>query len=342
MTEEIAVAGDIELKQKETRDFKKLLYILAAAVIAVTVIQFITFDLLGRLFTAMAESAPEVAETAEPMVISELEENVYFFLGWFINHFIIFTPALLIFGLVFRKRMEFQKTGEPYEFKKRWIIPIFFASYALSIIASLVSSFIEYILRPVFGSEGLRDVFEDVMPQTSGQLIIMLILVGFVGPICEELIYRHWLLVPLRRYGDMQAVVITALLFGFFHGNFTQLLYTTLAGLVYGIVAIRANSVIPAMILHIINNCFVVFFAHFSDIADASGDPALERILLLSFYAVLIAGLFFLIYFLVKKRFKLENSNPHLPSSERARIAAENPLMLLMMIILIAETVIGS
>jgi len=342
ITDEIIVDSSLELKQKETVDFKKLLYILAAAVIIVTAVRWLSFELLDKLFTALADGSPEVAEPAEPVFMSELEYNILFFISWFINHFVIFAPALLIFGLVFRKRMEFQKTGEPYEFKKSWIIPIFILSYTLSVISGMISSFIAYIMRPVFGGEGLRDVFEGAMPQTSGQVIIMLILVGFIGPVCEELIYRHWLLVPLRRFGDMQAVVITALLFGFFHGNLTQLLYTTIAGLIYGIVAIRANSVVPAMILHIINNCYIVLYAHLSDVAEATENHTLEGILIMSFYAVLVAGLFFLIYFLVKKRLSVENSNPHLPSAERARIVAENPMILLMMIVIITYTIIGS
>ncbi|MDR2532011.1 MAG: CPBP family intramembrane metalloprotease [Oscillospiraceae bacterium] len=336
---EAVVGNSDELKQNEIKDFKKLLFLLAVTVIAATVIP----RLLVYIINLALSSAPEVtAEATETVTVSALEQNFFYFLIWFLSHLVIFVPSFLLFGFAFKDKMTFKKQGLPYEFKMSWLVPIFIASYALSIIASFISHLVAYLLQPVFGGGGLRDVFEGVMPQTAAEVIIMLIMVGLISPVLEELIYRHLLLVPLRRYGDFQAVIITALLFGFFHGNFTQFLYTTMGGLIYGIVAVRANSVKPAIALHIINNVFAILLSQFFAKADTAENPLLTLIANLFPYGMLALGAVILIYFCVKGRFKTENRNPFIPAADRLRMVAENPFVLIMMIVLIADTIIGT
>ncbi|MCL2697272.1 MAG: CPBP family intramembrane metalloprotease [Oscillospiraceae bacterium] len=329
-----------DLKRQEISSFKKLLYLLSFTVIAVAAAQWLFVLLINKgigLYIASLPTVPlEEAAGTEYTPMSGAAENVFYFLIWFINHFVIFMPSLIIFGLAFRKKLGFEKAGIPYEFNTGWVLPVFLASYALSVIASYISQILAWILQPVFGTGELPDVFADVMPQSGGQVIIMLFMVGLVGPVLEELIYRHLLLRPLRRYGDFQAVVITALLFAFFHGNVTQFLYTFTGGIIYGVVAVKMNSVKPVIILHIINNVYVILFDWISNHPQTD-----QTLLTLSWGGMVLAGAVILIYFLAKKRFNTENYNPHIPAAERVRIIAENPLVLLMFAVLIAETVTG-
>lgn len=333
-----------ELKQQEIMDFKRLLRLLALTVIAVAAAQRLLVFLINGAIMLYINSLPAVpAEAAaEPVPMSEAAYNFLYFLDWSVSHFIIFTPSLIIFGLAFGRKLAFEKTGEPYEFKTSWILPIFLGSYALSYAASFISHLLAWVLEPVFGGEGLRDVFGEIMPRTSGQFVIMLIMVGFIGPVLEEIIYRHLLLRPLRRYGDFQAVIITALLFGFFHGNLTQFLYTFAGGVICGIVAVKANSVKPAIILHIINNVYVILLSEFDRYMH--GIEGFTPAFLTEYFPFIIIfiGIVMFIYFVVKGHFKTENYNPHLAAAERVRIIAENPLFLLMLVILIAETIAGS
>jgi membrane protease YdiL (CAAX protease family) len=337
---------DTELKQQEIKDFKRILYLLAITVMAVTLAQkllsFLISSAIGLYIASLpAVPAAEAAAAAE-RVISDSALNFLYLIEWTLSHFIIFTPALIIFGLAFRKKLFFEKAGEPYEFNAGWILPIFLASYALSYVASFVSHFIAWVLEPVFGGGGLPDIFGEIMPRTSGQFIIMLIMVGFIGPILEEYIYRHLLLRPLRRFGDFQAVLITALLFGFFHGNFTQFLYTFAGGVIYGIVAVKANSVKPAVVLHIINNVYIIVYAELDRYMNSIEDFEASVLTHAFPWIVLGAGAVFFIYFAVSGKFRTENYNPHISASERVRITAENPLILLMFVVLIIQTIAGT
>jgi membrane protease YdiL (CAAX protease family) len=327
---------EIELKHQEANDFKKLLSLLAKAVIAVVIAEK---ALAYLIFGLGWERLPAIFENLSLQMSEEALRNLLYFLLWLFNDIVVYVPPLVIFGLAFGKKLSFQKAGEPYSFKKSWILPIFVASYALSAIASYISYLLSIVFQAAFGGGGLVDVFADVMPQSTGQLIIMLIMVGLLGPILEEIIYRHLLLRPLRRFGDFYAVIITSLLFGFFHGNLTQFLYTTAGGVLYGIVAVKANSVKPAIVMHIINNTYSIFYLEFLDIAEISENSDLRFVLNAMFYVMLVLGVILLIYFIAKKHFKTENFNPYLLTSERVRITAEHLLMLVMWAVLIMETI---
>jgi membrane protease YdiL (CAAX protease family) len=320
-------ANDMILQEKsaETESFKKLLVLLAVAVIAATVITellfYIYFGLSGFFSISTEPVSPDVS----------------FFLMWFRNHLMIFTPALLIFGLAFEKKAKTYTPAVSYEFKLSWIAPIFIASFALSMTSSGISHFI----AELFGG-GLPNIFVNSMPQSASQIVTMVVLVGFFGPVCEELIFRRWLLVPLRRYGDTQAVVITALLFGLYHGNLTQLLYTTTGGLLYGIVAVRANSVKPAIALHVINNLFEIIRSRVDTAARTTEIPAIVALSDIIPLAMILWGVVFFGYFISKGYFKTDNHNPYLSARERIRLVLGNLHIVLMLIVLIAVIILRS
>lgn len=81
----------------------------------------------------------------------------------------------------------------------------------------------------------------------------MFLYVSFLGPIAEELLCRGLVLRLLQPYGKRFAIVLSAILFGLFHGNIVQIPFATLVGLVLGYVTVE-YSITWAIVLHIINN----------------------------------------------------------------------------------------
>jgi sodium transport system permease protein len=88
----------------------------------------------------------------------------------------------------------------------------------------------------------------------------MMLLLGAVSPaICEEVLFRGFILQGLRtRLRDGAAVVVSALLFGVFHLSLTRLPATMLLGLVLGWLAVRSRSIVPSMCFHAVNNGVVL------------------------------------------------------------------------------------
>lgn len=93
-------------------------------------------------------------------------------------------------------------------------------------------------------------------PLTNDIPVILLYILNVVviPPIVEEMLFRGMLLQSLRRFGDGFAVVASALLFGMYHGNFAQTVFAIPAGLIMGFVVIRTNSLLPSILIHVMNN----------------------------------------------------------------------------------------
>jgi ABC-2 type transport system permease protein/sodium transport system permease protein len=105
--------------------------------------------------------------------------------------------------------------------------------------------------------------------------------VCFVLPaLVEELFFRGFLFSALRaRCSASATVVITGLLFGFFHVivtgafAFERLLPSTLLGLLLGWVCLRTGSVIPGMIMHALHNGMLVIVGQ-GELAASEQIPA--------------------------------------------------------------------
>ena len=90
-------------------------------------------------------------------------------------------------------------------------------------------------------------------------LLLLLIVVGVVGPIVEEVVFRGLLYRVLRaRWGVNSATWVSALAFAVVH--FIPLLFAVFLvfGLVLAAVAERFDSLYPPIVLHVLNNSAVV------------------------------------------------------------------------------------
>lgn len=136
------------------------------------------------------------------------------------------------------------------------------------VIVDCVSSFTQWI--------------PDLMDQTFDVLqsgVLGIICITLLGPVLEELLFRGAVTrLLLTRYKPRKAVLISALMFGIFHLNPAQILPAFLIGLVLAQLYYRTKSLIPGILIHILNNSATVYLCikyphakQFSDIT--SGVP---------------------------------------------------------------------
>lgn len=85
---------------------------------------------------------------------------------------------------------------------------------------------------------------------------IGLITVGVLGPIAEEVVFRGGIMRPLLNRGASPwlALTVSALMFGFAHGNLAQGFFAMLLGILLGILYLRTRSLVLCSLCHIINN----------------------------------------------------------------------------------------
>ncbi|MBR1470444.1 MAG: HAD hydrolase-like protein [Lachnospiraceae bacterium] len=94
-------------------------------------------------------------------------------------------------------------------------------------------------------------------------LLLGILLFILVTPLLEEIVFRWLLLNRISRvFGGRMAVVITAVFFGFYHGNLLQGTYAFLMGLVMAALCKGEESVSASYLFHVSANA-AIFFAAF-------------------------------------------------------------------------------
>ncbi|MBW7572789.1 CPBP family intramembrane glutamic endopeptidase [Caproiciproducens faecalis] len=155
-------------------------------------------------------------------------------------------------------------------------------------------------------------------------LTLYFLTIAVIPPLVEELFFRGVVLHSLRKYGDGFAVVGSAILFGLYHGNFVQMVFAFLAGLVMALVVVRTNSLWPSIMIHFFNNgiSFVV------EMSQRFGGDQMENYVNNSIVVVfLVLGAVSLVYLAItdKKFFRGETVNPYFRLSAKLNALFLNP-----------------
>jgi membrane protease YdiL (CAAX protease family) len=90
-------------------------------------------------------------------------------------------------------------------------------------------------------------------------LAFVLLTLAVLPPLCEETLFRGVLARSLApALGVISAVFVSAVLFSAYHLNLVQAGPTFTLGLMFGYLAIRADSAIPTMLAHALNNAIAI------------------------------------------------------------------------------------
>lgn len=137
---------------------------------------------------------------------------------------------------------------------------IILVMYILKIILTIIASIPLGIFFPEYESVNSNNIAEiiKILPAP-----IILIALGVLGPIVEEMVFRGILVGKLKKYiPSTVCVIVSSMLFMFIHVHvftFQELLYCLpyfVTGLLYSILYLKTKNITLSMILHITNNFF--------------------------------------------------------------------------------------
>ena len=172
--------------------------------------------------------------------------------------------AAIILYLFYRKdqmhRKEgFSGTGKAFV----WAPPVIW--FSVIILAIATGQFLNDLINGLH----LNDLFtgySEVSEQAfSGQPVgFMILVVGIIGPICEELMFRGIVFHRLKDWVKPQAAIaISALLFGIYHGNVVQFFYATCMGVMLAIIYDKTGTLWISIVAHIAANLWSLFGSSF-------------------------------------------------------------------------------
>ena len=86
--------------------------------------------------------------------------------------------------------------------------------------------------------------------------VVQVVLVVILAPICEELLFRKFIIDRIVNYGEVPAMLISGLMFGLYHGNLAQFMYAAGIGIFFAFIYIRTGKIGYTIALHMFVNGF--------------------------------------------------------------------------------------
>ncbi len=239
-------------------------------------------------------------------------------------------------GLLLLKRIpahvpEKQKMGVGRGVKYGFICA--FLMYAGNLLGTLVTA----IAGAFQGAEVANPLMNYI---TGDNLPAQILVIVILAPLVEEYVFRKQLIDRMGAYGGKTAVLLSALLFGLYHGNFSQFFYAFGLGLAFGYIYLNTGRLRYSVIAHMcINFLGSVFSTELLKRAgpDALTIQALENPWGRAYYgyAFLLVGcaLLGLVLLCMNARYlRFPEGELELPKGKRFRVAVLNAGMLLVIL----------
>lgn len=182
------------------------------------------------------------------------------------------------------------------------------ANYPANIVASLIEAS-GYTAFPA----------QTPLPDSPVGIALYAVSVAVVPALVEEFAFRGVILSRLQPYGNGFAVVASALLFGFYHGNFVQLPFAFLCGLIFGFIMVRTRNLFLPILVHALNNGLSVTL----ELIQANDGEALtETVYMIIFLSVIFLAVLSVILLAVKEKGFFQPSSAHHPIRLSTRFGA--------------------
>lgn len=136
-------------------------------------------------------------------------------------------------------------------------------SILLGVVLYFINSFVAdafYGILTLFGYENLGSATVTLSYKTLlKEFVLSCILPGF----CEEFLHRGIMLHANKKHTNTKfCLIISSLLFGLTHLNIRQFFYAAILGFLMGYVSLVADSIIPSIIIHFMNNFLSTYFVY--------------------------------------------------------------------------------
>lgn len=256
-----------------------------------------------------------------------------------------FDVILVIFGMLLpfafmgRKMKKVSYEAQPVLLTK----PTSALATALAVVAGLglcmVANYVTSFVTVFMALFGLEPTAPDI-PMPTGFLGVTLTVVKVViaAAVVEELSLRGFVMGNLRRYGDTFAIIMSAFVFAFMHGNLIQTPFALVAGFGLGYFSVKTNSLWTGILIHAFNNLISVSVTYLYDILP---EDTLNLIYIVLVFALIIFGaVCFFLFVRMTRHTPLRKNQSTLSTGECVRYYLTSPTMIISMLFMLYITVI--
>jgi membrane protease YdiL (CAAX protease family) len=239
-----------------------------------------------------------------------------------ISEIVYFSAFLLplAFGILMSENRK-ENLLEYFSIDKKGITITLYAIFPTVLIVLAVSLVTSFVIEGLTGATNQVDI---------GDSLAIAILNHAVLPaLLEEMLFRYLPMRLLLRHSPKVCLFVSAFFFALVHHDLFSIPYAFVAGIVFMVVDIMCDSVIPSLIIHFVNNLMSVILMFYSD----SG-----LIKLLCIGAVVLLTLISLVFIVIHRDEYKEKIKNAFPRGEKMKF---NFSMLMFALACLAFAVLG-
>ncbi len=291
------------------------------------------FSALGSAFAFVLSAFPKLS------ILYNTSSSVSSAVGILYSVVTVALPALLVYILL---KISGNNISIPLDKPKHSGFNntlLIFIGFGGALLANVFTNFIDSF----FSIFGVNAYYPDsIEPQNTAEVLFLFLGTAVIPPLVEEFAMRGVIMQSLRKYGDSFAILSSAVLFGLFHGNFVQMPFAFLCGLLLGYIACVTNSIWMSIAVHALVNGFSCLQYALNLYIGNNIAEFVMNILTVLIMAVGVVSFFF--YIIRNKGIKntlLNNVHPELTLSQKFGAFITNPVMFIAVFILLAEAFAG-
>ena len=210
----------------------------------------------------------------------------------------------------------------------------------LGLLTVYVASMLSATWAACLDALGLHGLGGVAVPRSERELLVDILTLAAMPAICEELLFRGFVLSAWESRGTWFAIGVTAALFALLHGNLYGIPAYLLVGAVAGFLAFALDSVYAAMVYHTVYNtaCLVIpYLASNREVEDVTIDAA--AVIILAVQTAMIASIMAMLLAILRARAQREGIEP-IPRIRRPLQGRERVMLLAAVLVMIASMVI--
>ena len=235
---------------KRKREIRKLAHVLSFPLIFVSVIGYL-WSIIYLFFTTKLAGMT----TADAIALSQnsaVQQILQIILSCFM-FLVPFTIAAKLAGVRIDQTIMFSKS------KKGTFLPFILFGIGFCSFSNISMSYASGIFQS-FGID--YDVDFGDNPEGIFGFLLSFIATAIVPALVEEFACRGIMLGLLKKYGEGFAIVTSAIIFGIMHGNFEQIPFAVMVGLILGYIYVKTENIWTCIAVHSANNAISVVFTY--------------------------------------------------------------------------------
>lgn len=247
-----------------------------------------------------------------------------------LSSFMFTVPFILVFKAGNRRISDLVPLKKPLGNKTA----MFFIGLSVCAFANIANSFCGRLFERI-GIDYNVDFGDN--PRGFFGFLLSLLATAVVPSLVEEFACRGLVLGSLRRFGDGFAVLVSAILFGLMHGNFDQMPFAFMVGLVLGFIVVKTDSLWIAVAVHAANNFISVAFEYLLAGLSQSSQNLIYSLYLMT---ALIAGVIGAVLLVGKDSFNFNKSDTESTFKQKLKWFFTSPVIIIFAVLCVLESLL--